>query len=77
MQLWDGRMKIYIVVVVAVEQWGLVKGKKEEKTKDVPSALMQCLQHGSCSSQKEERGRANKHWPLDSEHLLHILAHMD
>lgn len=40
------------------ERWG---DEVKRKKKDVPSALMQRLQHGSCSSQKEERDRANKH----------------
>lgn len=44
--------------------------KKRMKKKDVPSALMRCLQHGSCSLQKEERDRANKQWPPDSARLL-------
>lgn len=48
------------------------KGRKRMKKKDVPSALMRCLQHGSCSLQKEERDRANKQGPPDSAHLLRL-----
>lgn len=67
-----------------IADWGLVggaggrggglrwKGRKRRKKKDVPSALMWRLQHGSCSLQKEERDRANKQCRPDSAHLLQL-----
>lgn len=59
------------------EGWGWVEGQREEmkrKEKDVPSALMWRPQHGSCSSQKEEREIEQIN--TDHQNLpLHLLLH--